>query len=59
MTSGNADKVRGRLKKAAGELTDDDDLRRSGRIDETAGDVKDTVERAVDRTRRRLNRRRR
>jgi len=59
MGSGSADKVRGRLKKAAGDLTDDDDLHRSGQIDEAAGKVKDTIERGVNRTRDRLKRRRR
>jgi len=48
MTSGTGDKVKGRMEKAAGELLDDDRLRNRGAVDETAGKVKDGVERSVD-----------
>jgi uncharacterized protein YjbJ (UPF0337 family) len=48
MTSGTADKAKGRVEKAAGELLDDDKLRDRGRVDEAAGKVKDGVERGVD-----------
>jgi uncharacterized protein YjbJ (UPF0337 family) len=48
MTSGTGDKVKGRMEKAAGELLDDDKLRDRGRVDETAGKIKDGVERGVD-----------
>lgn len=47
----NRDIVRGRIKEATGALTDDDQLKRQGRMDQTAGKVKDGVERAVDRVR--------
>lgn len=46
--SGNADKASGRVKQAAGDLTDDDDLKREGKVEETAGKVKDKVSDAVD-----------
>jgi uncharacterized protein YjbJ (UPF0337 family) len=36
------------MEKAAGELLDDDRLRDRGTVDETAGKVKDGVERGVD-----------
>lgn len=49
MSSGTGDKVKGRVKKAIGDLTDDRDMRRRGQIDETAGKVKDNVEKGVDR----------
>jgi uncharacterized protein YjbJ (UPF0337 family) len=48
MTSGTADKAKGRIEKAAGELLDDDKLRDRGRVDEAAGKVKDGVERGVN-----------
>src|SRR6266545_898523 len=48
MTSGTGDKVKGRVEKAGGELLDDDRLRNRGTVDETAGKIKDSVERGVD-----------
>ena len=51
----NIDKVKGRAKQAAGDLTDNDELRNEGRTDETAGkaksvvnDIKDKADDAVD-----------
>jgi uncharacterized protein YjbJ (UPF0337 family) len=38
----------GRVKKAAGELFDDDELRQEGRIDRLSSSVRDTLNRAVD-----------
>ncbi len=38
------DKAKGRLKQAVGELTDDKDLRREGKVDEAAGKAKDVVD---------------
>ena len=46
--SGEKDKLTGRVKQAAGDLTDNDDLKNEGRKDETAGKVKDTVDKAKD-----------
>jgi uncharacterized protein YjbJ (UPF0337 family) len=40
----NLDKAKGRVKQAAGDLTDDDDLRREGKADELGGKVKDLVD---------------
>jgi uncharacterized protein YjbJ (UPF0337 family) len=40
----NLDKAKGRVKQAAGDLTDDDDLRREGKSDELGGKVKDLVD---------------
>jgi uncharacterized protein YjbJ (UPF0337 family) len=48
MTAGTGDKMKGRIEKAAGELLDDDRLRNRGTVDETAGKIKDGVERGVD-----------
>jgi uncharacterized protein YjbJ (UPF0337 family) len=55
MASGRADKVKGRIKKAVGDLTDDPKLRRRGQVDETAGKIKDTVEKGVDKAKDNLN----
>ena len=46
--SGEADQAKGRVKQAAGDLTGDDELRREGEQDETAGKVKDTIDDAKD-----------
>ena len=60
--SGESDQLKGRLKKAAGDLTDDDNLRDEGERDEAAGkvkdkvgDVKDKVEDAIDSVRDKAN----
>jgi uncharacterized protein YjbJ (UPF0337 family) len=43
------DKITGRTKKAAGDLTDDSSLRRQGRREEAKGEAKDNLENAQDR----------
>ncbi len=48
--SGKTDQLKGRVKEAAGALTDNDQLRRDGKADQTAGKVKQAVDRAVDKT---------
>lgn len=55
MSAGTGDKVKGRMQKAAGELTDDKDLKDRGRINETSGKVKDGVERGVNKVKDALN----
>lgn len=54
--SGTADRAKGRIKEAFGALTGDRKLKREGRIDQTAGDVKDAAEKAVDRVKSSINR---
>ena len=44
----NADEAKGRIKGAAGELTDDDKLKREGKVDKSAGGVKRAVDKAKD-----------
>jgi uncharacterized protein YjbJ (UPF0337 family) len=51
----NIDQAKGRVKQAAGDLTDNDDLKREGKADEFAGkakeafnDLRDKAEDAVD-----------
>ena len=58
----NLDKAKGRVKQAAGDLTDDDRLKNEGKADELAGKVKgavdtlrDKAEDAVDKVRDRLD----
>jgi uncharacterized protein YjbJ (UPF0337 family) len=46
--SGDTDKAKGHLKQAVGELTDDDDLEREGKIDEMAGRAKNVADKAKD-----------
>ncbi|NND74183.1 MAG: CsbD family protein [Ilumatobacter sp.] len=46
--SGEGDKVGGKLKQAAGDLTGDKDLEREGERQEAAGKVKDGVDTAKD-----------
>ncbi|HEX4521400.1 MAG TPA: CsbD family protein [Gaiellaceae bacterium] len=51
---GNAQELKGRSKQAAGLMTDDKDLERSGKIDRAAGKAKDTVDKAADKAKERL-----
>ncbi|MGE5209627.1 MAG: CsbD family protein [Acidobacteriota bacterium] len=46
--SGETDQAKGRVKQAAGDLTDNDDLKREGKADETAGKVKEAIGEAKD-----------
>ena len=42
------DELKGRVKEAAGSLTDDKELKREGKTDQAAASVKDAVGNAVD-----------
>lgn len=44
----NFDDIKGRAKEAAGDLTDDEDLKREGKVDQATGTVKDKVEDVSD-----------
>jgi uncharacterized protein YjbJ (UPF0337 family) len=48
MSDGETDTAKGRLKQAAGDLTDDRDLKREGKVDEAAGNVKEKVGETAD-----------
>lgn len=57
------DQAKGRAKQAAGDLTDDEDLKREGKADEKGGkikeklgDLKDKAEDAVDSMKDKMNR---
>jgi uncharacterized protein YjbJ (UPF0337 family) len=60
--SGSADDMKGRIKEAAGDLTNDDDLKREGKADQAGAKVKDAAEKlkdkigdAVDAVKRKMN----
>ena len=48
MTSGKTDELKGRVKEAAGALTDDAKLKREGRVEQMLGKVKQKAEKAID-----------
>jgi uncharacterized protein YjbJ (UPF0337 family) len=45
---GKTDKVKGRIKEAAGALTDNDRLRAEGRADQAVGKTKQAIKKTVD-----------
>jgi uncharacterized protein YjbJ (UPF0337 family) len=48
MSDGSVDEGKGRLKEAAGDLTDDQSLKNEGKVDKASGTVKDKVGDAAD-----------
>lgn len=48
MGDGAVDKGKGRLKGAAGELTDDDSLKAEGKVDKASGSIKDGLGHVTD-----------
>ena len=46
--AGKKDEVKGRIKEAAGALTDNNELRREGKVDQAAGKVKQAAEKIVE-----------
>jgi uncharacterized protein YjbJ (UPF0337 family) len=48
MGDGAADDAKGRVKEAAGALTDDKSLKNEGKVDRASGSVKDGVGKAAD-----------
>jgi uncharacterized protein YjbJ (UPF0337 family) len=46
--SGTSDKIKGRVKEAAGALTNNKKLKNEGKIDQAAGKVKSAVGKIVD-----------
>jgi len=51
MSSGTVDKIKGRMKEAAGALLADRKLKQKGQADQLAGRVKDAAEEVVDKAR--------
>jgi len=48
---GTADESKGRAKKAAGELTGDDSLKREGDVDKASGKIKKATDKVADKAR--------
>ena len=48
MSSGTTDKVKGRVKEAAGALAGDKKLKEEGKADQTIGKVKNATEKVLD-----------
>ena len=46
--SGTTDVIKGRVKEAVGALTNDQRLKDEGKLDQTAGKIKEAVARVVD-----------
>ncbi|HEU5433293.1 MAG TPA: CsbD family protein [Thermomicrobiales bacterium] len=46
--SGKTDEMKGRVKQAAGDLTDDEKLKREGKVDEMGGKAKQAAEKIID-----------
>ncbi len=44
----NVDEVKGRAKEAAGDLTDDEGLKREGRVDKAVSDIKEKIDDVAD-----------
>jgi uncharacterized protein YjbJ (UPF0337 family) len=44
----NKDELKGRAKRAAGDVTDNDDLKREGKVEEAAGTTKNKIEQVAD-----------
>lgn len=49
------DEAKGRLKEAAGDLTDDEDLKREGKLDRAGATVKRKTEETVDKAKEKVN----
>jgi len=56
MSDGQVDDVKGRVKEAAGDLTDNDGLKREGKVDQATGTVKEKLEDATDKVKDVVNR---
>jgi uncharacterized protein YjbJ (UPF0337 family) len=46
---GTADDIKGRMKEAVGDLTDNDEMKREGKVDRASGKAKDKIQEAGDR----------
>ncbi|MGQ0520135.1 MAG: CsbD family protein [Actinomycetota bacterium] len=52
----NFDELKGRAKEAAGDLTDDEDLQREGKVDQATGTVKEKLDDVSDKVKDFVNR---
>jgi uncharacterized protein YjbJ (UPF0337 family) len=58
MSDGKFDEMKGRAKEAAGDVSGDDDLRREGKVDRAGGSAKGMIEKATDKIKDLVSRRR-
>ncbi|HUN57821.1 MAG TPA: CsbD family protein [Candidatus Binataceae bacterium] len=49
--SGKAEEIKGRVKEAAGVMTNDERLKQEGKIDQASGKVKQAAEHVIDKAR--------
>lgn len=56
MSDKNVDEGKGRIKEAAGSLTDDESLKNEGKADQAKSSVKDAVDKVADKTKNVLDR---
>ncbi len=52
---GTTDKAKGRVKEAAGDLTDNESLKNEGRVDRAQGSVKDSITDVADKAKDAVN----
>jgi uncharacterized protein YjbJ (UPF0337 family) len=52
---GKFDEAKGRVKEAAGDLTDDDGLRKEGKVDRATGTIKEKVGEVADKVKETVN----
>ena len=55
MSDKRIDEAKGRIKEAAGSLTDDDDLRNEGKTDQTKASLKDAADKLADKAKNALD----
>jgi uncharacterized protein YjbJ (UPF0337 family) len=56
MGDGTLDDMKGRVKEAGGDLTDDQGLKNEGKVDRATGSVKDAADDAADKVKDAVNR---
>jgi len=56
MGDGTIDNAKGRVKEAAGDLTDDQSLKNEGKVDKAVGTVKDKIGEGADALKEAINR---
>jgi uncharacterized protein YjbJ (UPF0337 family) len=52
----NIDEAKGRTKEAAGDLTDDEGLKKEGRVDQAVSDVKEKIDDVADKVKEKIGR---
>jgi uncharacterized protein YjbJ (UPF0337 family) len=55
MSGGTTDRTKGKIKEAAGDLTDDQSLKNEGKVDKASGKAKDKIGDAADKVKGAVN----